>query len=97
MKERSYQEKLRKQLGQWQERIDGLREQMKHAGGESRHQAENRIQDLEAKQKAARHKLDQLARLNRAGEKVRRGSRNRIAGARKKVGNAIRRLVSGPG
>lgn len=92
MKARAYQHKLRGQLAEWQERIDELRRRVEQAGPDSRLDLEYRIQDLLAKQVAARRKLDQLERTDDA---VARETRARLEEARDKLGRTLRRIVSG--
>lgn len=60
MRNRDYPRKLRSQLNHWQDSVDRLRQRMNDAGEETRRELENRIEDLHAKQKAAREKLAQL-------------------------------------
>ena len=85
MKERAYQQKLRAQLDEWQCRIEKLRQRVRKTGPDSRLEFEYQIQDLLAKQAAARRKLNQLQRAN--------GTIGRGAGAR--VESAIKKIVSG--
>ncbi len=92
MKEHSYQDKLRAQVRQWQDRIDRLRANVRQAGTDSRRQFEEQIEDLQAKQKAATRKL---AELERSGGSPGRASRGRIRAAKSRMQHAIRRLVSG--
>jgi len=92
MTKQSYPDKLRTQVRQWQDKIDQLRAHIKQAGCESRREFEEQIQDLQAKQKAANRKLEQL---ERTGRSVRKASRARVEAARTKVQRAVRRLVTG--
>lgn len=92
MRKHSYQDKLRTQVRQWQEKIDQLKAHIKQAGSDSGRDFEERIQDLQAKQKAANQKLEQL---ERTGKNVGKASRARVNAARHKVHRAVRRLVSG--
>lgn len=92
MKEHSYQDKLRAQVRQWQDRIDRLRANVRHAGTESRRHFEDQIEDLQAKQKAATRKL---AELERSGGSAERVSRGRIRAAKSRMQHTIKRLVSG--
>lgn len=91
MSKYSYQDKLRAQMRQWQERIDQLRVHIREVGAGSRRHFEEQIEDLQAKQKAANRKLEQL---ERTGRSVRKASRTRVDAARNKVDRALRRLVS---
>jgi len=60
MQNRHYPRKLRSQLRHWQNKVDRLRSRMNDAGEETRRELENQIEDLRAKQKAAREKLAQV-------------------------------------
>lgn len=92
MRKRSYQDKLQTQVRQWQSKIDQLRAHMKQAGSDTRRQFEDQIQDLQAKQKAAKRKLEQF---ERSGQNLRDGSRARVAAARDRMQRAVKKLVSG--
>lgn len=92
MKKQSYQDKLRAQLRQWENRIDQLRVHIRQASAESRREFEERIEDLQAKQKAANRKLKQLERTGRG---IRKASGARVNAARHKVHRVVKRLVSG--
>lgn len=88
----AYQDKLRDQLKEWQDRMDRLRRHMRQAGAEGRRELEYQVEDLEAKQDAALRKLKEL---ERTGRSVRDASRARIASTRKTLRNVVRRIVSG--
>lgn len=92
MNKQSYQEKLRAQVRQWENRIDQLRAHIRQAGSESRREFEERIEDLQAKQKAANRKLKQLERTGRG---IRNAYGARVNAARHKVHRVVKRLVSG--
>lgn len=92
MNKQSYHEKLRAQVRQWENRIDQLRAHIRQAGSESRREFEDRIEDLQAKQKAANRKLKQLERTGRG---IRKASGARVNAARHKVHRVVKRLVSG--
>lgn len=92
MNKQSYQEKLRAQVRQWEERIDQLRAHIRQAGADSRREIEERLEDLQAKQEAANRKLKQLERTGRG---IRKASSARARAARHKVHRAVKRLVSG--
>lgn len=91
MQNRHYPQKLRSQLREWQDKVDRLRQRLSHAGEESRRELENQIEDLHAKQKAAREKL---AQMDRGG-----GSRTtinaRVREACSRIGAAARRWLPG--
>lgn len=91
MTKHSYQDKLRTQLRQWQDRIDQLRAHVGQAGSESRRHFQEQIEDLQAKQKAANRKLDELARTHGS---VRKTARRRINAAGSRIQQVIRRVVS---
>lgn len=92
MRKRSYQDQLRTQIRQWQDRIDDLRARAGASGAGSRRQVDEQIEDLRAKQDAARRKL---AQLDRRPGGIRQGSRARAAGVRDKVQRVVRRIVPG--
>jgi len=92
MSRQSYPDKLRAQIRHWQERMDELRTQLGQAGTDSRRQFDEQLRDLQAKQQAAKRKLDQL---DRTGRSVRRKSRAFLGTARTRVNRVVRRLVSG--
>lgn len=91
MTKHSYQDKLRTQVRQWQDRIDQLRVRVGQPGSESRRHFQEQIEDLQAKQKAANRKLDELAR---ARGNVGKTARGRINAAGSRIQHVIRRVVS---
>jgi hypothetical protein len=91
----AYQEKLREQVSQWQAGIDRLKEHLKRAGDGTRQQVEHQIRDLQAKQKAARRKLDQLERLDEAGDRVGRAALKPARATLHGLRRALQRIVSG--
>ena len=91
-KKRAYPDKLRDQLREWHDRMERLRQHMRQGGAEGPRELQYQIEDLKAKQNAARRKLDEL---ERTGRTVRDGSRARIEAAREKLQDVVRRIVSG--
>ncbi|MDZ7841548.1 MAG: hypothetical protein U5R46_12170 [Gammaproteobacteria bacterium] len=91
MGKHSYQQQLRRQIQQWQARIDGLRAQ----AGENRTgcpgRIEEQIEDLRAKQDAANRKLEQLDREPRGLRRAYRAT----AAVRDSVNRIVRRFVPG--
>lgn len=92
MRNRDYPRKLRSQLRHWQDKAERLRQRMNDAGDETRVELENRIEDLNAKQKAAREKL---AQLDHAGDGPARSIRARFRGFISRSRGAARRWLSG--
>ncbi|MGA8261869.1 MAG: hypothetical protein WB783_16785 [Arenicellales bacterium] len=88
----AYQDKLRNQLKEWQDRMDRLKRHMKQAGAEGRRELEYQIEDLKAKQDAALRKLEEL---ERTGTSAREVSRARIESTRRTLQNVVRKIVSG--
>lgn len=95
MGKHAYQEKLRRQVCQWQAGIDRLKVRLQRVNAETRRELEHRVRDLQAKQQAARRKLEQLDRLDHAGKSTRsRAGKTAWAvlyGARR----AIQKIASG--
>lgn len=92
MRNQHYPRKLRSQLRHWQDKVDRLRQRMNDAGEDTRLELENRIEDLHAKQKAAREKL---AQLDRAGSGSERSISVRLQRFFSRFRGAARRWLSG--
>lgn len=91
MAKHSYQHQLRRQIQQWQARIEGLGTQ----AGEDRtgraRRIEEQIKDLRAKQEAARRKLAELERAPRGL----RGAARAAVVVREGVNRIVKRFVPG--
>jgi len=92
MRKRDYPNKLRTQLREWQDRVERLRRDLRRAGEDSRRELEHQIEDLQAKQKAARRKLEQLESF--CGE-ARLDPGKRIKRAGRRINHRVRKLISG--
>jgi len=88
MRNRHYPRKLDSQLREWQRRIERLRQRLNESSEASRPELENQIEDLRAKQQAARDKLEQLAQRPGLGTRLRQTA--------KRLGEALGRSGSGP-
>jgi len=94
MRKHKYEEQLRSQVRQWQARIDRLKDSLDQGSDETRRVIEHQVQDLQAKQQAARRKLEQLHRSAQTESSMRLA----VAPARavlRRVRRAIEKL--GPG
>lgn len=92
MGKHAYEEKLRRQVGQWQASIDRLKGRLEQASVETRVVLEQQIQDLQAKQKAARRKLKQLDHFGGSGSVPGAGTaRTVLRGVRR----TIEKIVTG--
>lgn len=91
MRKYTYPKKLRSQVCQWQASIDRLKENLKRAGVDTRRQLEHQIQDLQAKQRAARRKLERLDRVGGPMGKSSRSVNSTLHGIR----HVVQKFVSG--
>lgn len=92
MRNQDYSRKLRSQLQHWQEKIERFRQRINGAGEDTRIELENRIEDLHAKQKAAREKL---AEMNTGGNRPKRRIPTRFGRLLVRFRGAARRWLSG--
>lgn len=91
MGKHSYQHQLRRQIQQWQARIERLGAQAGEDRTRGPRRIEEQVEDLRAKQDAARRKLEQLERAPRGL----RGTSGATAVLRDRVNRIVRRFVMG--
>lgn len=92
MRKHKYEEQLRSQVRQWQARIDRLKDRIDQGSNETRRVIEHQIQDLQAKQQAARRKLEQLHRAAQTEPSVRpvvAPARAVLRGVRRAIGKLV--------
>ncbi|MCF8051699.1 MAG: coiled coil domain-containing protein [Desulfobacterales bacterium] len=87
----AYRQKIEAQIDEWKAEMDKLNARAKKLDAEGRIEAESRIQDLKARQEAARAKLDEL---RRAGDAAWKDVKEGLDRAVSELGDAVRDAAS---